>query len=277
MIHLLVKNDGVYLIQEMPVEPKRPNLWGGLHQDDIDHADKMQAEYIDAIDKAPKIFVSDQDQAKELIISHNGHPLDKDFPKIDRAYPVSGWRYEIVSMDIADPIAILIEDPTPSNSGELKLTPEQVKEREEAINWYRGKPDSSEKPDFEAIANIKCPPKAYPEAWGGFTAACDYVWENHVLPLQSELTTATALLLDSVDKPKYIEALNEIDKLREENALLKERLSYIVTESFDLAKCGYIHNYPSNLNNKHLAILAMMREVISGNPCSIEEIKNWLH
>lgn len=34
-------------------------------------------------------------------------------------------------------VAILLPEPTPSKSGELKLTPEQVKEREEAINCYR--------------------------------------------------------------------------------------------------------------------------------------------
>lgn len=58
---------------------------------------------------------------------------------------------------------------------------------------------------------------------------------------------------------------------------LKELLQYIASESFDLVKCGYVHNYPSTPNVKHLGTMALMREQITGKSCTIEEIKKWLH
>jgi hypothetical protein len=58
-----------------------------------------------------------------------------------------------------------------------------------------------EKPDFEKLADRKCPPKAYPEAWGGFVAACDHVWSTYVVPLQETIDSNKA------DSDKIIEKL----------------------------------------------------------------------
>ncbi len=77
---------------------------------------------------------------------------------------------------------------------------------------------SGEKPDFRQMILNR---------WGSSglnleasaTLVCEYIWNTHVLPLQSELTETKEYLRNALEVSKAMTEVNA--KLREENASLK--------------------------------------------------------